>query len=102
MPVFLQRSLTILFEKFTPFEKNTKQYDKIVAGYQALYSDNHQLCTDLLAKLRESTLTKCNLAMLKYVTESNCRWMSKIGINPATYAAQSGSLSNQYESKLNN
>ena len=27
--------------------------------------------------------------------------MSKIGINPATYAASSGPLSNAYESKLN-
>lgn len=69
MPSFLQRSLTILLEKTTPFEKNTKQYDRIVAGYQTMYNGHQQLCSDLLAKTRESTITKCNLALLKYVTE---------------------------------
>ena len=76
----------MLLDKQSPFEKTTKQYDKVVAGYFTMFGSHEQLCTDLLAKLRESTATKCNLALLKYATESNCKWMAKIGITPTTYA----------------
>jgi len=67
-----------------------------VAGYFSLFGNHEQFCADILAKMRDSTVSKCNLALLKYATESNCRWMHKIGINPATFCAT------RSESKLSN
>ena len=69
MPALLLRSLGIILDKQTSFEKTTKQYEKIVAGYYALFGIHDQLCTDLMAKLRDCTTTKFNLALLKFATE---------------------------------
>lgn len=85
----MQRSLLTLLERPIPFERSVNQYDRVVAGYFCLFGSHDQLCSDLMDKLRESTTSKCNLALLKFATESNCRWMHKIGINPATYCAPS-------------
>jgi len=82
MPALLSRSLGMILDKQTSFEKITKQYEKIVTGYYALNGNHDQLCKDLMAKLRDSTTNKLNLALLKFATEQNCRWMAKIGINP--------------------
>ena len=36
-------------------------------------------------RLRDATRSKVNWVLLKYATETNCRWLSKIGVNPANY-----------------
>ena len=74
-----------MLDKPVPFERHTNLYDKLVSGYLYYYNSPDQLCNDLFTKLRESTINKCNLALLKFATESNCRWMFKLGINPITY-----------------
>lgn len=36
-------------------------------------------------RLRDATRSKVNLVLLKYVNETNCKWLSKIGVSPANY-----------------
>lgn len=40
---------------------------------------------DIKMRLRDATRSKINLVLLKYVSETNCRWLSKIGVSPANY-----------------
>ena len=40
---------------------------------------------DIKMRLRDATRSKVNLVLLKYVSETNCRWLSKIGVSPANY-----------------
>ena len=44
-----------------------------------------QLCLDLKMRLRDATRSKVNLALLKYASETNCRWLSRLGVSPANY-----------------
>ena len=36
-------------------------------------------------RLRDATRSKVNLVLLKFVSETNCKWLSKIGVSPANY-----------------
>jgi len=51
-----------------------------------LFPENaDQLCLDLKMRLRDATRSKVNLVLLKYASETNCKWLSKIGVSPANY-----------------
>ena len=36
-------------------------------------------------RLRDATRSRINLVLLKYANETNCKWLSKIGVSPANY-----------------
>ena len=36
-------------------------------------------------RLRDATRSKVNLVLLRYVSDTNCKWLSKIGVSPANY-----------------
>ena len=36
-------------------------------------------------RLRDATRSKINLVLLRYANETNCKWLSKIGVSPANY-----------------
>lgn len=39
-------------------------------------------------RLRDATRSKVNLALLKFASETNCRWLNRLGISPANYLKQ--------------
>ena len=34
-------------------------------------------------RLRDATRSKINLVLLRYANETNCKWLSRIGVSPA-------------------
>lgn len=57
-----------------------------MAGYIKIFPENaDQLCLDIKMRMRDATRSKINLVLLKYASEVNCRWLSKIGVSPANY-----------------
>ena len=49
-------------------------------------NDSDTLCMDIKMRLRDATRSKINLVLLKYANETNCKWLSKIGVSPANYS----------------
>lgn len=58
----------------------------MVAGYLKIFPENaDSLCLDLKMRLRDATRSKVNLVLLRYASETNCKWLSKLGVSPANY-----------------
>lgn len=58
-----------------------------MAGYMRLFPENSDtLCMDIKMRLKDATRSKINLVLLKYANETNCKWLSKIGVSPANYS----------------
>ena len=52
-----------------------------------LFPENSDtLCMDIKMRLKDATRSKINLVLLKYANETNCKWLSKIGVSPANYS----------------
>ena len=87
----LQHSLSTLFRKQTSFDSLQKLYEQTAAGYLALFNGRtEQLCLDLKMRLRDATRSRVNLVLLKYATETNCKWLTRIGVTPGNYLKQTG------------
>ena len=37
-----------------------------------------------------------NLALLRYATEINCKWLTRLGVTPANYLKQNGTFSAEH------
>ena len=86
MTSFLQATISTIFKKQSSFDNHVPLYTETVRGYLKLFPDSvDQLCLDLKMRIRDATRCKVNLALLRYATETNCRWLSKIGVTPANY-----------------
>lgn len=82
----LQNTMSNLFKKHSSFDSQQELYEQTVAGYLHLFPKNvDQLCLDLKMRLRDATRSRINLVLLKYANETNCKWLSKIGVSPANY-----------------
>ena len=82
----MQHTISELFKKQVSFDSKLSIYEQVVNGYTRLFPDStDQLCLDLKMRLRDAARSRVNLVLLKYTTETNSRWLSKIGVSPANY-----------------
>lgn len=82
----MQHALSGIFKKQVSFDSQQRVYEQVVAGYFKIFPQNtDSLCLDLKMRLRDATRSKVNLVLLRYASETNCKWLSKLGVSPANY-----------------
>ena len=93
----LQNTMSNIFKKQSSFDTQQNLYAQTIGGFVRLFPNSaDQIILDIKMRLKDATRCKVNFALLRFATETNCKWLTRLCVTPANYLKHNTVMTVEY------